>query len=93
MGAVGQIFSLVVFLFFLALIGRLVFDWVQVLSREWRPRGAILVVAETVYTVTDPPLRLLRKIIPSLNLGGMRIDLAFLVLMIITSVLMNVRIA
>ena len=93
MGVVGQIFYLVVFLFFLCLIGRLVFDWVQVLSREWRPKGAVLVVAELVYTVTDPPLRLLRKIIPSLTLGGMRIDLAFLVLMIITSVLMNVRIA
>ena len=46
-----------VFLFFMALIGRLVFDWVQVLARAWRPTGAVLVVAEVVYTVTDPPLR------------------------------------
>jgi YggT family protein len=80
----------VVFLFFLALIGRLVLDWVQVLSRDWRPRGAILVLAEAVYSVTDPPLRLLRKVIPAVTLGGMRIDFAFLVLMVLTSVLMNV---
>ena len=93
MGIIGSLFSFLVFLFFLMLIGRLVFDWVQVLSREWRPKGAILVLAELVYTVTDPPLRLLRKVIPSINVGGMRIDIAFLVLMVITSILMNVRIA
>jgi YggT family protein len=91
MRAFGTVFSTVVFLFFLTLIGRLVFDWVQVLSRDWRPKGAVLVVAELVYTVTDPPLRLLRKVIPSLNLGGMRIDIAFLVLMVITSLLMTIR--
>jgi YggT family protein len=51
----------------------------------------VLVVAELVYTVTDPPLRLLRKVIPSINLGGMRIDIAFLVLMVITSLLMTIR--
>ena len=93
MRVIGSVFSTVVFLFFLMLIGRLVFDWVQVLSRDWRPKGGILVVAELVYTVTDPPLRLLRRVIPSINLGGMRIDIAFLVLMVITSVLMNIRIA
>jgi YggT family protein len=93
MRAFGTVFSTVVFLFFLTLIGRLVFDWVQVLSRDWRPKGAVLVVAELVYTVTDPPLRLLRKVIPSLNLGGMRIDIAFLVLMVITSLLMTIRFA
>ena len=93
MRTIGTVFSTAVFLFFLTLIGRLVFDWVQVLSRDWRPKGAVLVVAELVYTVTDPPLRLLRKVIPSINLGGMRIDIAFLVLMVITSLLMTVRIA
>ena len=93
MRTIGTVFSTVVLLFFLTLIGRLVFDWVQVLSRDWRPKGAVLVVAELVYTVTDPPLRLLRKVIPSINLGGMRIDIAFLVLMVITSLLMTIRIA
>ena len=93
MRTIGTVFSTVVFLFFLTLIGRLVFDWVQVLSRDWRSKGAVLVVAELVYTVTDPPLRLLRRVIPSINLGGMRIDIAFLVLMVITSLLMTIRIA
>ena len=46
----------IVFLFFITLIIRLVFDWIQVFSRDWRPRGVALVVAEAVYSATDPPL-------------------------------------
>ena len=89
MGLAASLLRTVVFLFFIALIGRLVIDWVQVLSRDWRPKGAVLVLAEGAYSVTDPPLRVLRKVIPSLTVGGMRIDFAFLALMIITSVLLN----
>nr|WP_276582466.1 YggT family protein [Cellulomonas sp. RIT-PI-Y] len=69
-------------LFILVLFARLVLDWVQVLARDWRPRGAALVVAEAVYTVTDPPLRWLRRIIPPLTLGSIRLDLGFMVLVL-----------
>ena len=93
MALAWSIVRIVIFFFFLALIGRLILDWVQVLSRDWRPKGLVLVLAEAVYSVTDPPLRALRKVIPALSIGGMRIDFAFLVLMIVTSVLMNISIA
>jgi YggT family protein len=83
------IYGIVVFTFFIALIGRFIIDWVQVLSREWRPKGIVLVVAEAIYTVTDPPLRALRKVIPSPRIGGMRLDLSFLVLMLLTSFALN----
>ena len=83
------IYGVVVFTFFIALIGRFVIDWVQVLSRSWQPKGPLLVVAEAIYTVTDPPLKALRRIIPSPNLGGIRLDLSFLVLMLLTSFALN----
>lgn len=89
MRPVWQVVSLLLFLFFVALIGRLVIDWIQALSRGWRPRGVVLVVAEVVYTVTDPPLKMLRRLIPNLTLGGIRIDLAFLALFLLTSLLMG----
>ena len=76
--------------FFAALICRLVLDWIQVLAREWRPRGPILMFAEGVYTVTDPPLKFLRRLIPPLSLGSIRLDMAFLVLMVIVLVLQSV---
>ena len=87
---VGSVLRFALFLFFVILLGRLVLDWVQAFAREWRPRGVLLVVAEVVYTVTDPPLRALRKVIPPLSLGTLRLDLAFLVLMLGTTLLMGI---
>jgi YggT family protein len=89
MEAFWAIYGIVVFTFFIALIGRFIIDWVQVLARDWRPRGAVLVVAEAIYTVTDPPLKALRKVIPSPTIGGIRLDLSFLVLMLLTSFALN----
>lgn len=90
MGLVADVLSLVVWLFLLVLLVRLVFDWIQVFARDWRPRGAVLVVAEAVYTVTDPPLRALRRVIPPLTIGSVRLDLAFMVLMMLCWVLLAV---
>lgn len=82
MSAIKAAISLVLYLFLIVLIGRLMLDWVQVLARSWRPHGPVLVVAEVVYSITDPPLRLLRRVIPPLRLGQVRLDLAFLVLLL-----------
>lgn len=90
MGLVVDVLSLVVWLYLLVLLVRLVLDWIQVFARDWRPRGVVLVVAEAVYTVTDPPLRALRKVIPPLSLGSVRLDLAFMVLMMLCWVLLAV---
>ena len=62
---VRGILNFVLFLFLIVLIGRLVLDWVQAFSRDWRPRGVMLVIAEGVYTITDPPLKALRRVVPS----------------------------
>ncbi len=75
----------VVFIFFIVLIGRLVIDWIQVFARDWRPHGAVLVVAEGIYSTTDPPLKLLRRLIPPLRIGQVQLDLAFIVLFLIVS--------
>jgi YggT family protein len=80
-----SVLAFVLNLFFIALICRLILDWIQVLARQWRPRGPVLFFAEGVYTVTDPPLKFLRRLIPPLSLGGVRLDLAFLVLILIVS--------
>ena len=87
---VASVVRFAIFLFFVILLGRLVLDWVQAFARDWRPRGPLLVVAEVVYTITDPPLKALRRVIPPLTLGTLRLDLAFLVLMVATSLLMSI---
>jgi YggT family protein len=58
----------------------------MVFSRNFRPTGALLVLFEVVFTVTDPPMRFLRRFIPPLRLGGIALDLSFLLLFILTQV-------
>lgn len=93
MAAVGQVIATILWLYWLVLIGRLVFDFVQIFARSWQPRGPLLLLAEIIYSLTDPPLRLLRRIIPPLKLGGIQFDLAFLVLIIAVQILINVALA
>lgn len=72
--------DLLLLLYMLVLIVRLVLDWIQVFARTWRPSGIVLVLANLVYGLTDPPLRFLRRFIPPLRLGQVQLDLGFLVL-------------
>ena len=83
---VGSILYLLLWIFFFLLIARLVLDYVQMFARSWRPRGVLLLVAEATYTVTDPPLRALRRVIPPLRLVGIALDLSFLVLILAVQV-------
>ena len=86
---IRSILYFVVLIFFIILIGRLVLDWIQVFARDWRPRGVVLVIAEGIYSATDPPLRALRRVLPPLTIGQVQIDLAFIVLFLIVSVAMT----
>lgn len=88
---IGQILDIVLWIFLVLLIARLVVDWVQMFARDWRPRGPLLVALEGVYTITDPPVKALRKIIPPLRLGGFALDLSFIVLIVIVYILMAIN--
>jgi YggT family protein len=77
-------------LYFIVLIGRLVLDYIQMFARSWRPQGPVLVLAEIIYTATDPPLRALRKIIPPLRLGSINLDLSFMVLLFLIWIMISI---
>jgi YggT family protein len=76
--------------YLLLLIGRLILSWVQAYARDWHPRGVVLIIAEGVYSATDPPLRLLRRYIPTLRLGTVALDLSFMLLFLVVLVLWQV---
>ena len=90
MSIVRDVLHLVLYIYFLVLIGRLVLDWIQVFARQWRPKGVILVVAEAIYTLTDPPLNAIRKVVKPIRFGGVAIDVAFLLLILAVSVLLSI---
>lgn len=89
MGLVGIVLYYALLAFAIVLTVRALLSFVPLFVRGWEPRGAMLVVAETVYTLTDPPLRLFSKIIPPLRVGGVAVDLGFLVLFLLVSFAMR----
>jgi len=74
---------------FIAMWVRFVFDWVQVLNPAFRPRGPVVLLAEASYTITDPPIKAVRRVIPPLQLGAVRLDLAWTIVLIVLLILMS----
>ena len=93
MQLVGSLIQTVLWIFLLLLFARMILSWVPVLVRDWEPRGPVLVVAELVYSITDPPLRALRKVLRPVRVGNIMLDLAFIGLYILVSILMRVNAA
>jgi YggT family protein len=88
-GIVKTVLYYLLWFYLLLLIGRLIFSWVQAFARDWRPRGPVLVVAEAVYTATDPPLKFLGRFIPVLRLGSIALDLSFMLLFFVVLLLIQ----
>ena len=87
----GSIIHVVLVVFIALMWVRFIVDWVMVFARQWQPTGPLLVVLEVVYSVTDPPIKALRKVIPPLRLGNFALDLSFLLVLVIAWVLLNVN--
>ena len=86
------VLTYVLSLYLLVLIGRMIFSWIQAFARSWTPRGIVLVIAETIFTLTDPPLKFLRRYIPPLRLGTVAMDLSYMVLFIVVLILLQVAV-
>ena len=87
---IAAILNLALLLYVFVLLARLILDWIPFFNREWRPRGAGLVAAEIVYTVTDPPIRLFRRFIPPLRIGAIAIDFGFALTMLLCFILLSI---
>jgi len=87
---IASIVHLVLLLYIFVLFARLILDYIPMFNREWRPKGFGLVAAEAVYTVTDPPIRFFRRIIPPLRIGSLSLDFGFTLTLLIVLILMNI---
>jgi len=88
----GWIFTIVyglLVVYMLFLWARLILSYIPLFNRGWRPKGFALVAAEAVYTVTDPPIKLLRRVIPPVRLGQVSIDFSFMLVMFACIILMS----
>ena len=77
-----QILGFALFVFWLLLIARAVVEFIRSFSRDWQPKGFTVMVLEVMLTLTDPPVKLLRRLIPPLTVGAVRFDLSIMVLLL-----------
>jgi YggT family protein len=80
-------------IFFLMMWARFILDLVRMLARRWRPTGFGLVLAEAVYTVTDPPVKAVRRVVPPLRVGGAALDFAWSIVMLVVLILISVTLS
>lgn len=90
MQLVAGVLYLAVLLYLILLVARLVLEWIQSYAREYRPTGLVLVLFEVVYTLTDPPVKGLRRLIPPLRLGAVSLDLSLMILLLVGWILLRV---
>ena len=84
--AIVQLLSL----FKLALFLRVIIDYIRIYARNWRPNSFFLAIFEIVYTITDKPMRFVQRFIPPLRIGGVALDLSFIVLLLAIGVIQNI---
>ena len=86
MSALGVTLVYILTIFLVLLVARMVMDYVFMFARSYQPKVPAVVALEVLYSCTDPPLKFLRRFIPPLRLGGVSLDLSFLVLFVIVIV-------
>lgn len=81
MPTLGSILWVILWSFSALLWIRFIIDWVRQIAPQWRPRGLVLVIAEATFTVTDPPLKFVRRFIKPLRIGAVAIDFSWTILL------------
>jgi len=89
--AVGLVIQIALTVFIVFMWVRFIVSWVQVFARQWSPHGVLLVALESVFSVTDPPINALRRVVPQLRIGSVALDLSFLIVFVAAYVLLQVN--
>jgi YggT family protein len=70
------------YLYILVVLARFVVEATRQFARSWRPVGVAAVGIELVYIATDPPVKLLRRLVPPLRIGAVSLDLSVMILLL-----------
>lgn len=81
MSIFGQVLGFALQIFFYMMIARFIVELVMSLGKSWRPSGLLLPILDLTYTITDPPLKFVRKFVPPLQLGPIALDLAWTIVL------------
>jgi YggT family protein len=84
----GVILAYVLYVYLLLVLARLVVETTRQFAHSWRPVGVAAVGLELMYMATDPPIKALRRLIPPLHIGSVRLDLSILIVLVVLLVLL-----
>jgi YggT family protein len=68
--------------FKVVLFARLIIEYVRMFARNWRPNSFLIAIFEAVYAITDPAMKYVGRFVPPLRLGGVSLDLSFIVILL-----------
>lgn len=77
MGPIAVVIWWLLQAYFFALVARLFVDLALSVNRGWRPKGILLPIVEIILTITDPAIKLVRRIIPPIRVGAIQFDLGW----------------
>ena len=90
MAVIASVVYAALFLFILIMWVRFIFDLMVNLNRGWRPRGAAIVIAEVAFTITDPPINLVRRLVPPLRFGDVSLDFGWAIVLVAAIILSSI---
>lgn len=93
MSFIATVVYYVLLVYLIALWARFIIDLARAFGRNWRPRGLVLVLSEFVFTITDPPIKAVRRLIPPVRIGGAALDFSWSIVMLLVIVLSYVALA
>jgi YggT family protein len=82
MSFIGNALYWILQFYFYALLARFVVDLVMSVKPSWRPPTAVMPIIDFAYTITDPPLKFVRRFVPPLRMGPVALDLAWTIVVI-----------
>jgi YggT family protein len=82
MTLIGNLLYWALQLYFYAMLARFVVDLIMSVKPSWRPPTALMPIIDFAYTITDPPLKFVRRFVPPLRMGPVAIDLAWTIVVI-----------
>ena len=90
MAVIASVVYAALFVFILIMWVRFIFDLLVNLNRGWRPRGAAVVIAEVAFTITDPPINLVRRFVPPLRFGEVSLDFGWAIVLVAAIILSSI---
>lgn len=82
LGILGVILYYALLVFVIAMWARLILDFLRSMRPGWRPPSLLLAISGVVYSLTDPPLKSVRRFVKPISFGAIALDFGWTVVLL-----------